>query len=197
MENVDNKKTIFLLCLSIVIVIIATASVTFAYLSVGAVQEQANVLNSACFDVSFTEANLINVTGYPMSNETGLKLAPYTMTVTNTCGMETNYKVLLNVLKGSSATLFPLINYSTDGTTFAKLSNLGTFSVPSELIKDQNNVDKTYVLIDGESIGAAGSTTATKTHELRLWIDESAENNIMGQKFQAQISVYSGDVPIS
>jgi len=47
-----------------------------------------------------------------------------------------------------------------------------------------NNINKTY-LID------TGTISTSKSFNLYLWIDESADNSIMGSVFKANVSVYN------
>lgn len=181
----NNKKTIILLVISIVIVIAATAGVTFAYLSVNAVQTNSNVIETSCYSLNFTDSNSINLTGYPMSNASAFsKLTPYHFTLSNACESTTDYQVIINVLNTSSSTLLPYINYSIDGVTVNKLTSLKTATLPSGVAS--TGISTSYVLDTGSIVG----TTSSKTYDLYLWIDETAGNDIMGQTFSAQVMVY-------
>ena len=113
----NYKRTIILLSISIITVVLATAGITYAYLSFSAVQATPNVLNSACFDLAISDSSYINYIGYPMSQATAFQnLKPYNLTITNTCTdvVNTSYKVVLNVLNDSSPELLPHIKYSTN-----------------------------------------------------------------------------------
>lgn len=181
---VNNKRMIFLLVFSILVVVIATVGVTYAYLSVNAVQTNPNTLNSTCYEVSFTDQDRINITSYPMSSATAFsKLTPYKFTITNSCEANTEYQVFLNVLNTTSSKLLPYINYSLDGSTVNKLSN--PTSLPNGVTS--NNASASYVIDTGTITGI----NASKTYNLHMWIDESAENDIMGSTFSAEITVYS------
>ena len=187
MNTVNYKKTIMLLSISIITLIIATAGVTYAYISTTGVQTTANVLNSACFKLSATGTSKINYIGYPMSKETAFKKTPYSLTITNTCTdvINTSYKVVLNVLNTTSDTLLPYIYYSTDKSTAYKVTTT-PYTLPSYLTKG-SNVKSSYVIASG----TLSSTKKTATHNLYLWIDSTATNSVMGAKFEAQVSVYS------
>ncbi len=181
----NNKKLIILLSLSIFIVIISTAAITYAYISVSDTQEEANVINTACFDTDFTDSNVINDLGYPMSSATALKKTPYTFTLTNKCNTNTTYEVILNVISTTNIDL-KYINYSLDGSTTQKLSSLTpTESLPNEV--KAPNTSKSFIL----KTDSVNGINTTKTDKVYLWIDDSAGNDIMGQKFEASISIYS------
>ncbi len=197
MEAVNNKRMVILLCISIITVIVATASVTYAYLSVGVEQKEANVLSSACFNITFSnENNKIDYIGYPMSEKTGLGKTPYSFTITNTCDTSNNYKLLLNVFSSSSSELLKYIRFTIDDNTVRQIDeSLTTINLPSSFTNGKDSFTS-YVLLNGVQIdGTTGSNT--KIHNLRIWIDEGAGNEIMEEVFKAQVSVYSGDEPAS
>ena len=183
---VNNKRLIILLIISVLIVIAATIGVTYAYLSVNAVQTNPNTISTTCYDMEFTDSNRINITGYPMSNSNAFsKLTPYTFTLKNKCEANTQYQVILNVKNTSSSTLLPYINYSLDGSTVNKLSSLTAITLPSGITSNNNTAS--YIINTGSLTGI----NATKTFTLHMWIDESAGNDIMGSTFTGEIIVYN------
>lgn len=182
----NNKRTIILLIMSIIIVIAATVGITFAYLSVSAVQTTPNTMSTTCYDMTFTDSNVINITGYPMSSTSAFaKLTPYSFSLKNNCEANTDYQIILNVLNTSSSNLLPYINYSLDGTTTKKLSSLSATSLPAGVTS--SNASASYIIDTGALLGI----NTTKNFNLYLWIDESAGNDIMGSTFTAEITVYS------
>ena len=183
---VKNKLTIILLIISIITVIALTCGITYAYLSFSAEQTQANVLETACFNTTFSEGTTrINEVGYPISSAKGLTKTPYTFTIKNNCSNTTSYKVYINVLNGTDTALLNVIDYSIDGKTSAKLSTLKTETLPAGATT--SSVKTTYVLDTSTLAGL----NATKTYNLRLWIDEAAGNDIMGLQFSAEVLVYT------
>lgn len=182
----DNKRTIILLILSILIVVAATVGVTFAYLSVSAVQTNPNTISTTCYDMTFTDSNVINITGYPMSSASAFtKLTPYQFSLKNNCESNSEYQIILSVINTSSANLLPYINYSLDGKTVNKLSSLTPTTLPAGA--SVSNASASYVINTGSLIGI----NTTQNFNLHLWIDESAGNDIMGSTFTAAITVYS------
>jgi len=172
---------IVLLILSIITTIAIVSGVTYAYLTVNAKQTLANKIETGCFSTSFTSSNNINMTSYPMSSVKALKLTPYKFTVTNNCNNNNNYDLNLNILNDSSTNILNYINYSLDGSTVKKLST-SVSTAPMGI--NTNNINKTY-LID------TGTISTSKSFNLYLWIDESADNSIMGSVFKANVSVYN------
>ena len=186
MIKLNNKKYIALLISSIVIVVVATISITYAYLSYADTQEGTNTLSTSCYNISFEDANSINITSYPMSSETAFRtITPYTFKIINTCETPSNYQVILNISNTTSTNLLPYINYSLDGTSVNKLSSLATTTPPSDATS--SNVLASYIL----DTGSLATLNSTETYNLHLWIDESAGNDIMNSKFQAEVVVYN------
>ena len=185
--NLNNKKYIILLISSIIIVIIATISITFAYLSFNTKQEETNVLNTSCYNIDFEDKNSINLTGYPMSSTTAFKkITPYTFTISNNdCHIGSGYQIILNVLSSTSDQLLPFINYSLDAQNSTKLTSLNKAELPSGISK--KDVKASYIL----ETGVLPNQNTSKTYDLYLWIDESAGNEVMNQRFEAEIIIYS------
>ena len=186
MIKLNNKKYIVLLISSIIIVVVAAISITFAYLSYSSTQEGVNTLNTGCYNVNFTDSNIINLVSYPMSSASAFsKLNPYEFTLTNTCSTSSKYQVYLNIINTSNSNLTQYINYSLDKSTTNKLKEL-TPTTPPEGVSS-SNVSATYLL----DSGSLPTINSTKTYNLYLWIDESAGNDIMGSTFKAEIVVYN------
>lgn len=182
----SNKKYLMLIILLVIGVIVVTSSTTFAYLSVSKVQSNPNTISTTCYDMTFTDSNRINVTGYPMSSTSAFaKLAPYKFTLKNNCEVNTEYQIILNVINTSSSKILPYINYSFDGSTVKKLSSLTPITLP--LGVTSSNVNASYLLETGTLEGI----NTTKNFNLHMWIDESAGNDIMGTKFEGEIIIYN------
>ena len=164
-----NTKIMILVGVAL-IVLISVIGITFAYLSTGGSQEQANTFNSGCLSISLTnESASINLTSaYPISDIEGLETTSYDFTVTNNCNSATNYQINLESLNRVSNTL---------GADYIKVS-LSSDTVGNVISKLSDNTEVTPEL-DGAyashnlyttSIGANES----KTYHLKLWIDYDA-----------------------
>lgn len=179
----DNKKLIVLLSCTVFIVIMTTVGVTYAYLTYGAKQGTANVLSTSCFSVAFKEGAVINSIGFPTEDKTGLTTKPYTFEISNNgCSTTTNYQIILNVKKGTNMDL-KLIRYSIDGTTANSLGN--SISLPTGA--PSTDVTSSYLI----GSGSITNSTQSISKSLRVWISKDGTNAIMGQKFEAEIVVYS------
>ena len=186
MVLISNKKYLMIAIFLVTIAIVITSSTTFAFLSVSDMQSAANTISTTCYDMTFTDSNRINVTGYPMSSTSAFKkVNPYKFSLKNNCEANTNYQIILNVINTSSSKILPYINYSLDGTTVKKLSSLTPITLP--LGVTSSNASASY-LID---TGALEGINTTKNFNLHMWIDESAGNDIMGSRFEGEVTIYS------
>ena len=77
--------------------LLVAIGITYAYWLITKNQTGENVISSACLDISLTEEeNDITLTNqFPLSDEDGAALTPYTFTVTNNCNTSIDYQVAL------------------------------------------------------------------------------------------------------
>ena len=182
----SNKKIIIISTLSIIAVIIATASVSYASLSISKTESTANVMTSACFDLSLADQTPISLTkAYPVSDTVGKGLTPYKFTLTNNCSTTTKYTVILNIKATTPESMLNQIKYAIGSETPVFLKNAST-ALPANYKKD-TSFSHSYVI----KTGSLSSTTKSAAYELRLWLDENATSEIEGISFSAQLSVYS------
>ncbi|MCI9281415.1 MAG: hypothetical protein HFI49_04075 [Bacilli bacterium] len=182
--------------LTVMILITITIGTSYSYYSVSDIQDNPNTLASTCFNIEYTEGTngSISLTNsYPMSEANALALTPYNFTITNTCaaGNQTvNYVVTLNTLTAKPSTLTSSLNYKLNKTApTAIVGTTGTLSTPYALnpnVKTDEGIDTSYSLEVGTL--APGES---KTFNLYLWINENANNTIMGQTFEGKVLVYS------
>ena len=160
--KLNNKKYVALLISSIVIVVVATISITYAYLSFSDTQEGTNTLSTSCYNISFTDQNSINITSYPMSSASAFRnITPYTFTISNNdCEIGSGYQIILNVLSSSSDKLLPYINFSLDGETSTRLTSLTATTLPAGV--SSSNVKASYVI----ETGILPNIDSSKTYNL-------------------------------
>ena len=160
------------LLLSIIGVLLAISVVigaSYASWIITRTQTLSNTIKSDCFNVSFTEENNIALqNAYPLYDEDGKKLTPYTFTLTNTCSSYAAYEIQLEVLQSST--------------------------LKSEHLKIQLN-DEEPVLLSSLDVGtpklAEGNTAfilkngilnleEEKTFTLRVWLDSTVTTETEG-----------------
>ena len=160
---------------------------------------QENILSVGCFDVALEELSKpisLNNT-YPMSDQKGLTQTPYKFTIKNTCNTAAEYTITLNTLKTSIMDKSKIKFAFTTGTDVPTSGvNLGTYaSVASNINTDLAYLQTANVLGDtlNESIilqkGVLKNENDTATFNLYLWVDQTAGNEVQGQKFVASVNV--------
>ena len=160
---------------------------------------QENILSVGCFDVALEELSKpisLNNT-YPMSDQKGLTQTPYKFTIKNTCNTSADYVITLNTLKTATIDKSKIKFAFTTGTNVPTSGvNLGTYaSVASNINTDLAYLQTENILGDtlNESIilqkGTLKNENDTATFNLYLWIDETAGNEVQGQKFLASVNV--------
>ena len=186
-----KKKNILFLSASLVLIILLGIGVSYSIWNVSVSQDTNNTAYTECFDLSITnkENNISLDNAYPISNDKGKSLTPYTFTVTNTCDVTAQYSVNLEVL-----------NNSTLASKFIDVMFEGNIN----LLSSYDSTDK----VNTSSIESRKLTTGilnsqeSKDYSLRLWIDynttlEDLNNEI--KSFKSKIVVvgkpinYTGD----
>ena len=199
----NKKLAIVLTSITILITIIATSGITYAYLSVSKTQTNPNQLNSTCFNVTFTETEGSTITlnnqngnyAFPMSETSASKLKPYHFTITNTCSatnasQDTKYVITLSPLTTKNG-LTPYLDFKLGEDSAQELTKTEYDGLPSTITAGQGFAG-TYLLKEGTL--APG---ASVSYDLRLWIRENAcngsdcESKVMGKDFEGRIIVYS------
>ena len=186
-----QKKNVIFLSVSLVLIILLGIGVSYSMWNISVSQDTNNTAYTECFDLSITnKENNINLdNAYPISNDKGKSLTPYTFTITNTCDITTQYNINLEVL-----------NNSTLSSNFIDVMFEGNIN----LLSSYDSTDK----VNTSSVESRKLTTGilksneSKDYSLRLWIDynttlEDLNNEI--KSFKSKIVVggkpinYTGD----
>ena len=185
------KKSVIFISISLVLIILLGMGVSYSMWNISVSQDTNNTAYTECFDLSITnkENNISLNNAYPISNDKGKSLTPYTFTITNTCDITTEYSVNLEVL-----------NNSTFSSKFIDVMFEGNIN----LLSSYDTTDK----VNTSSIESRKLTTGilksqeSKDYSLRLWLDynttlEDLNNEI--KSFKSKIVVvgkpinYEGD----
>ena len=176
---IKNKK-IKILTISILCVLTITIGLSYGYYLLNKVQENNNIVGSKCFNLEFTnEKNAINLDNmYPISDEEGRKLTPYSFTITNTCDMLAGYTVNMEMLEGTT-----LNSKYLDGM------------VNNEEIKLLSTYEETDTVINGSieaRILAKGTLAYNDSvdYTVRFWMDKDVEDiDSMNKYFASKIVI--------
>ncbi len=176
-----NKKKIFII-MGILIVLLGTIGISYAYWILTYTQTGVNKVAASCFSLSLTnEKNNINLSNaYPILDEDGKKLTPYSFTITNTCDLFASYTVNLEMLEDNTMPL-KYINSMLNNESVTKLSAL----------EDAKTTIKGAVASKTLVKGALGAGDSVD-YNLRLWIaeDVTVENtDSMNTLFTSKVVV--------
>ena len=176
---IKNKK-IKVLTISILCILTITIGLSYGYYLLNKVQENNNIVGSKCFNLEFAnEKNAISLDNmYPISDEEGRKLTPYSFTITNTCDMLAGYTVNMEMLEGTTLN-----------------SKYLDVMVNNEQIKLLTNYESTDTVITGstESRILAKGTLAyndSVDYTVRFWMDKDVEDtDAMNKIFKSKIVI--------
>ena len=156
-----RKKYIILEILSVILVILLGVGVSYSMWNMSISQEKENLVVTGCFDITYSsEMSAINLEKqYPISDEAGSKLTPYTFKLTNNCDINAYYKINLETLSSSTID-----------------NNLMKVSLNNNNPQVINKYDETDIsLKDGKSANTLKSgylpVGGSVSFDLRLWMD--------------------------
>ena len=178
----SKRKTIALTIIGIFLLISLTIGISYSLWKVNLFQTTANTLASDCFNITFTEANNIELlNAYPMYDEDGSKLSPYTFTIKNNCASYATYQVQLEILNNSTLS-DQYLKVMLDTKTPDLLTNYNEGEITLE------NAKSSYIL-DNNAL----DKNEEKTYNLRVWLDENVTLETEG----VQNSTWSAKVTIT
>lgn len=208
-----NKYKISLLVIAILLALSMTVGTSYAYWTTTKVQEGVNEVTSGCLQIELNDVEIneegeaistsINLSNaYPMSDAKGLTTKPYTLTIKNVCSINADFTVLLNTLNSDilneNHIKYHMIKVSPTETTMtpALISSITPITLDSTLATDIGSkvggtIQNSYVIANGVLNGQSENVTDSVTYNLRLWIDESVDNTVMGSTFESAIAVYA------
>ena len=176
-----KKKKVLIILISIVI-ILSIVGLSYALWYFNVKQTGINKIAGSCFNLSLTnEKNDINLTdAYPILNEEGKKLTPYSFTITNTCDLFASYTVNLEILENNTLPI-KYISSMINNESIIKLSEL-------EDAKTTIDGSITSKILAKGSLGSGDSVD----YNLRLWMSEDVtpeDTDAMNKNFKSKVVV--------
>ncbi len=182
----ENKKAIILLILILFMVCIG---ISYAYWFLTHIQSGSNQVVTDCFDIEFVEeTDAITLSkAYPMTDQEGSSLTPYTFKISNKCAAYVSYQINLEIL-----------NTTTLDSQYVK----GMLDTNAKVLTE-NEVVKTTLENATTSYKLATEyldKNEERTHTFRLWIDESVgmDDPVSNKTFEGKITItasYITDMP--
>ena len=178
----EFKYKKILLFIVFLIVLCGVVGLSYALWIGTYMQEGSNKVASSCFNLSLTnEKNDIHLeNAYPILDEEGKNLTPYSFTITNTCDLFASYTVNLEMLE----------NTTLDSKYIRVMLN-------NEAIQNLNEFESTTTTLSGSvdsrilahgSLGSGDSVDYT----LRLWLDEDItmeDTEVMNTLFRSKVVI--------
>ena len=180
------KKRIIILVVSLLGITGIIIGVSYAFFSIGGIQETANTFTSGCLNISLTnESTSIHLTNaYPITDIEGLETTSYDFTVKNNCNSSANYQINLESLNEQVNSLnadYIKVSLSSDtvGNVISKLSD------NKPVTPTIDNAYESYNLYT-DSLNA----NEEKTYHLKIWVDYDATVEEAANKvYQSKINV--------
>ena len=170
------------LIIIILVMIVALATFSYSLFIITDKQTNTNILNSTClsFEIKNEENQISLQNSFPLLDEEGKKLTPYTFTVKNTCDAYMSYTISLETLQGSTlANKYVKVMLNNEA-----VANLDTLPSNTTYYYDNSIASKilgTYALGSDEE----------EDFSLRIWMDGDATANeeTMNKVFNSKIVV--------
>ena len=182
----NKKLKIALVSVGVLLTISICIGISYAYWLTAKTQTNANVARANCFDTVFIEnSSAINLEKqFPITDEQGETLKPYSFTIKNTCTYSANYQINLETLASTLKLKNLRVKIGTKASNL--LSNYPDASA-SKVISTATDARRLTVgtLNKGDSM----------TYELRVWLDKDTTiddiNNTVGadNSWQGKITV--------
>ena len=171
------KKKAIMIVIIILLVFSVAIGISYAYWILNLNQDSKNIVSTKCLNITFTEGDAINLQKtYPMDDEEGSKLTPYTFTLKNECNDKANYQINLETLAESTLD----INY-----VKVKLNDeISILGNNDAVTKTLDNATDSRMLETGIL-----NANETKTFNLNLWLSYNAPNETMNKTFESKITV--------
>ena len=180
-EKVRTKKAYYIV--GIILVICVFIGISYALWTLSFNQKDTNMLASDCFQLTFTEdTEAISLDkAYPITDEEGKTLTPYTFTITNQCSSYASYQVNLEVLDSSTLSRYEAIKVELNEDTPVLLSSNEVVQTTLDNATTSFKL-KTGYLDHNESV----------SYDLRLWMDENItmeDTDVMNTSFASKITI--------
>ena len=200
MENQKkNNKTYLLITLGVLVAIVLTLGITYAYWRLTREQTNENVVTTACLDVDIEseQADINLPKAYPISDKDAENLVPFKFTIHNKCEDNASYQINLESMNREEILETQRLNpkylkfklNEVDQNGITRLLTGGKEEDTTSVTPTITNAYDAHKLMSGY-IEPSGS----KSFEFRLWMDSETtaeEIESMNKTFVSKISVIS------
>lgn len=180
--NKSISREIKFTIVSIFVILMVTVSSAYAIYTSTSKSKDNNSITVGTLKVDFLQdtVNILNLNGaYPETDINGLKEKPYEFSITNTGSLDANYKI--RIVDDTEM----ITTDKCQDNLLEKNKIKVAIGDASPFILETKSSDS-YTVFNGNV--AAGSTT---NFSIRLWIDGSAGNEVLGKHYHGKIIVDS------
>ena len=178
-----NKRKLIVTSVSVIAICLAFIGISYAYWYVRNIQDTTSNATTGCFQVELTnqsgEINLDNA--YPITDEEGLKLKPFSFTIHNNCSIFAHYYVNLEALEGTTL----------DSKWVATKVNSESITTLDKYATAKTTIDGS---VNSHTIGEGylGADDSVD-YSVSFWMDEDATINddVMNKVFKSKVVVVS------
>ena len=178
MTNSKNKWMYGILILSVFALI---TSASYALWQMTLQQTTTNVITTGCFKIEFQDNNPIQMEkSYPISDEEGNILTPYTFTITNTCESYATYQINLELLDTTTLENLDYINVRLNEKRKQSIGSLEEVTTTIQNAKSARKLEIGYL-----------NHLESKTFTMQMWMDENtpANEEVMNKVLESKITV--------
>ena len=178
----QRKSKLNLIILGLFI-ILTSIGLSYAYWKFSLTGDKSNNITSGCFNLEMTDQkDEINLgSTYPITDEEGLKLKPFSFTLKNTCTIFAHYYVNMEMLEGTTLnSKWVAVRVNNEA-----ISTLDIFKETNTSVK---NSTESRTIAEGY-LSAGDSVDYT----VSFWMDENAtiDDDVMNKMFKTKIVVVS------
>ena len=177
-DKLNNKNIIITV---IVLLLILGIGFSYAWWRYTVIQDKTNVGVSKCFSIELAnQTNEINLTNmYPITDEEGRKLTPYTFTLKNTCSVSAKYSLNMEMLEGTTLNS----NYLAVLVNNKDIKLLSSYNTATTVVKGstESRTLDTGVL----------QANSSKDYSISLWMDKSVtlSDDAQNKTFKSKVVV--------
>ena len=174
-----KKHKITLLVIGILLALSLMLSSSYALWVFNVSQESTNIVNSDCFEITFSDSNPITLqSSFPITDTQTSKIKPYEFTISNVCNHAMDYSINLETL--NTSTLDP-------SNIRARLSSTTAVSYGDNNLVEPLLSNASSAIKLKEDILAPNTT---KVFKLKIWIKEDAiSSEIENKTYASKVTV--------
>lgn len=189
MASIKNKNKLFkhqILITSVLVfaIVVSMFGGSYALFSSTSKADEYNVLKVGNLEISYVDvgdgySDVLSLNGaYPISDSEGSNSTPYRFSITNTGSITADFKIKIlydeSVIEEDGCS---------DKTLEQKYVKYKLDSNDPQLLNSKENED--YLVYETTDLLAGSS----EIHEIRLWIDSNASNEVLGKHFHGKVVV--------